>query len=106
MKKSDFPEIYFFQKEKSDFPLKIFRKNMFFKISEKIFFSFSKLFFFDKKIKVEKKLEHHFDVEFYQESIFRIHKYNKSLSRNWRTKARLKHLNFTVLGVKIDTTFP
>ena len=30
---------------------------------------FQNCFFFDEKIKVEKKLDHHFDVEFCQESI-------------------------------------
>ena len=42
-------------------------------------FSFSKLFFLTKKIKVEKKLDYHFDVEFCEESISGNHKCNGAM---------------------------
>ena len=42
---------------------------------EKLFCIF-KIIFFNEKIKVEKKMDHHFDVEFCQESIFGTHKCN------------------------------
>ena len=46
---------------------------------ENMFFIF-KIKFFSEKIKVEKKLDHYFDVEFCQESISGNHKYNGALS--------------------------
>ena len=62
IKKFDPKKIGIFEK------MKISEKN---KIS-KIFLEIWKLFFFDEKKKLRKKLDHHFDVEICQESIFCI----------------------------------
>ena len=54
------------------------------------------MFFFDEKIKVEKNLDHHIDVEFCQESIFRIHKSNGALSRDRQGITCAEPMDFTV----------
>ena len=73
---NDFPKFFkIFNKKNSKFSMKSF---FFRKFSEKKFFIF-KIIFFNEKNKVEKKLDHHFDVEFCQESISGNHKCNGAL---------------------------
>ena len=89
-----FSQLYFFRWKKNNFEKnkmkkisKISMKKIVFSIFlrflkilkiffEKKKFSFSKLFFSTKKIKLRKKLDHHFDVEFCQESISGNYKRN------------------------------
>ena len=93
-----FWKTYFFEnfsKENLIFPFEkiYFGKIWFFHFfAEKNIFSFSKLFFSTKKWKLRKKLTHHFDVEFCQESIFRTPEAIRQLLRELWVMTEICHL--------------